>query len=291
MSLKFAYYPGCASKEITRESSDTTLKVAPLLDIELKEMPKANCCGAGLLKDYDYKLHLAMNARIFAEAEGMGLDIMTICSTCLMVMSTANSELKNDEKLLAETNELLGEAGLTYKGTIDIKHFLWVVMKEVGAEKLKGLVKRPLKGIRLASFYGCHTLRPSSVLGFDDPLNPTSMEEITAALGAESVDYDGRTKCCGFQADLVTEEVALAMTAKRLLSAKDSGAHSVVTPCPFCHINLDSYQSKAERVAGRKIDIPVLHFTQALGIALGLSSKDMGLDRHMVPLQDLLDSI
>lgn len=280
--LRYAYYPGCASQEMTKEANTSTRLVAKRLGIELFDMPKANCCGAGLLTDYDYELSIALNARIFAEAEAMGMDIMTICSTCLMVMSTANRDLKNDPELLARTNEILSVAGLSYSGNVKIRQLLWVLAEDYGLDRLKKEVVRPLDWLKIAPFYGCHSLRPSDALGFDDPQRPWSLEAVIKALGAEAVDYDGKTKCCGFQADLVTQETAVAMTAKRLLGGKERGADCFVTPCPFCHINLDNYQGLAEKRASKKISMPVFHLAQITGLALGMDAHEMGLSRHLV---------
>jgi succinate dehydrogenase / fumarate reductase cytochrome b subunit len=280
--LRYAYYPGCASREITKEADQTTRLVAERLSIELHDMPKANCCGAGLLNDYDYELSMAMNARIFAEAEAMGMDILTICSTCLMVMSAANRDLRNVKGLLDRTNEVLSKTGLYYSGKVNVKHLLWVLAKDYGIENLKKKVQRPVNWLKVAPFYGCHTLRPTDALGFDDPKNPSSLETVIKALGAEVVDYSGKTKCCGFQIDLVEEDTAVAMTAKRLLSAKERGADCVITPCPFCHINLDNYQTLADKKAGRKIELPVFHLSQLVGIALGLRTDEIGASRHLI---------
>jgi len=282
MTLRYAYYPGCASQAITKESNDTTRKAAALLGIELCDMPAANCCGAGLLKDYDYMLHLSLNARIFSQAEKMGLDILTICSTCLMIMRTANDDMKRDAGLLEKVNRILFEAGLEYKGTIEVKQLLWVLKKDYGLERLKKKVTRPLDWLKAAPFYGCHSLRPSSALGFDDPENPTSLEDVLRSLGARVVEYGGRTKCCGFQADLVNLDSAVALTADRLLDAKNNGADCVVTPCPFCHINLDNYQAMAEKKAGTKISLPVFHLSQMVGLSMGMTPVELGLHRHLV---------
>ncbi len=287
-TLKYAYYPGCASQAITKEANLSTRKIAKVLGIELYDMPKANCCGAGLLTDYDYELYLALNARIFAQAEEMGMDIMTICSTCLMVMSTANRDLKNDPKLLEKTNEVLAAAGLRYNGTIKIKQLLWVLAEDYGLENLKRKTTRPLKNMKIAPFYGCHSLRPSDALSFDDPENPQSLDAVIAAIGAEPVEYDGKTKCCGFQVDLVTEDTAVEMTGKRLMDAKDEGGNCMVTPCPFCHINLDNYQGMAEKKIGHKIDMPVFHLAQMVGLALGMTAEDLELSRHLVSARDIL---
>jgi len=287
-TLKYAYYPGCASQAITKEANSTTRKIAEILGIELHDMPKANCCGAGLLTDYDYGLYIALNARIFAQAEEMGMDIMTICSTCLMVMSTANRDLRNNPELLKKTNEILAAAGIRYNGTVKIKQLLWVLVEDYGLENLKKKVKTPLKNLYAAPFYGCHSLRPSDALGFEDPERPWSLEAVIASLGAKPVEYGGKTKCCGFQVDLVREDVAVEMTGKRLLDAKMQGGACMVTPCPFCHINLDNYQGMAEKKNNQKINMPVFHLSQLVGLALGMTAEELELSRHLVSAMDVL---
>jgi len=287
-ALKYAYYPGCASQEMTKEANETTRLVAKELGIELHDMPKANCCGAGLLTDYDYDLYIALNARIFAEAEEMGMDIMTICSTCLMVMRRANADLKGSPELMAKTNEILGRAGLRYTGAVEVKQLLWVLAGDYGLENLRKKVVKPLEWLKVAPFYGCHSLRPSDALGFDDPAKPWSLEATIKALGAEPVEYAGKTKCCGFQVDLVNEETAETMTAKRLLDGKERGADCFVTPCPFCHINLDNYQSLAEKRVSKKISMPVFHLAQLVGLSLGFKAEEMGLSRHLVSPESIL---
>ncbi|MBE9528292.1 MAG: CoB--CoM heterodisulfide reductase iron-sulfur subunit B family protein [Proteobacteria bacterium] len=286
--LNYAYYPGCASQEITKEANSTTRLVAKKLGIELHDMPKANCCGAGLLTDYDYDLYIALNARIFAEAEEMGMDILTICSTCLMVMSRAVHDLKTKPGLLEKTNEVLAKAGLHYSGNVKVKHLLWVLAKDFGVDRLAREVTSPLGPLKAAPFYGCHSLRPSDALGFDDPEKPWSLEAVLRAIGAEVVEYTGKTKCCGFQVDLVTEETAIEMTGTRLLDAKAQGAECIVTPCPFCHINLDNYQNSAEKQLDADIGLPVFHLAQMVGLALGLKASHMGMSRHMVSAEKIL---
>lgn len=267
---------------MTKEANESTRLVAAELGIDLHDMPKANCCGAGLLTDYDYDLYLALNARIFAEAEQMDMDIMTICSTCLMVMSRANHDLMEDPVLLEKTNAVLEKAGLHYSGNVKIKQFLWVLAGDYGLDKLKQKVVKPLNWLKVAPFYGCHSLRPADALGFDDPMKPWSLEATVEALGAETVDYRGKTRCCGFQVDLVSEQTAEVMTARRLLDGKDKGANCFVTPCPFCHINLDNYQKLAEKKVSEKISMPVFHLAQLVGLALGMNPNQLGLSRHLV---------
>lgn len=286
--LRYAYYPGCVSQHMTREANDTTRKVASILGIQLHDMPKASCCGAGLLTDYDYPLYLAINARIFAEAEAMGMDILTICSTCLMVMSTANRDLLASPALLEKTNEVLAKAGLKYNGTVKVKQLLWVLAADYGLENLRKKVVKPLAWLKAAPFYGCHSLRPSDALGFDDPDKPASLEKVIEALGAEAVEFRGKTRCCGFQVDIVTEETAVKMTGMRLLEGKGQGANCFVTPCPFCHINLDNYQGLAEKAVGAKIQMPVFHLSQLVGLSLGMSPAELGLGRHLVSPESVI---
>lgn len=273
---------------MTKEANQTTRLVAERLGIELHDMPKANCCGAGLLTDFDYELYIALNARIFAEAEAMGMDIMTICSTCLMVMSTANRDLQKYPRLLDRTNEILSKAGLHYSGNIKVKQLLWVLADDYGLGKLKKKIVKPLNWLKVAPFYGCHSLRPSDALGFDDPQKPWSLEAAIEALGAEVIEYKGKTKCCGFQVDLVAEETAERMTGTRLLDGKGKGANCFVTPCPFCHINLDNYQGLAEKRVGQKITMPIFHLSQLVGMALGMNAGELGLSRHIVSSEKLL---
>ena len=289
--MQYAYYPGCASQEITKEANETTREVAEILGIELHDMPAANCCGAGLLTDYDYDLSVTLNARIFAQAEKMGMDIMTICSTCLMVMNTVNRDLIRDPKLLEKTNGVLRKVDLTYSGNTKVKLLSWVLVEDYGLDNLKKKIVKPLHGLKVAPFYGCHSLRPSDALGFDDPEQPTSLDDIIKTLGGDVVEYKGKTKCCGFQVDLVSEDTALEMTGKRLLDAKDEGGVCVVTPCPFCHINLDSYQKLAEKKIDSQLSLPIFHLAQLVGLALGMNADTLKLSRHLVSAERLLNEL
>ncbi len=287
--LKYAYYPGCASQAITKEADITTRKVAELLGIELVDMPAANCCGAGLLKDYNLELHLTLNARIFSQAERMGLDILTICSTCFMTMNTARKELAENPELFDKVNRTLRETtGNEYSAKVRVKHLLWVLRDDYGFERLKKEIKSPLTQLSIAPFYGCHILRPSEALGFEDPRDPSSLEALIEVVGARAVDYEGRTLCCGFQADLVNPDTAIRMTARRLEEAKRVGADCLLTPCPFCHINLDSYQEMAEKKLEARFSLPVFHLAQVVGLALGLQPEEVGLHRHLVSAEEIL---
>lgn len=282
--MKYAFYTGCAAKGACPELYQSAVKVANLLGIELEEMKSAACCGAGVIKEGDPDLSLAINARTFAQAEAKGLPVLTICGTCQGVLSSANKTLKEDPAARDRVNAMLAPDGITYRGTAEIKHLLWVLVQDVGLSTLRQAVKRSLAGLRVAPFYGCYILRPSKDLGFDDPNHPTSLEELIVALGGERIDYASRIKCCGFPLALENEPMALAMSGNATAEAKREGANCMVTPCPLCHMSLDIYQERAGQQRGERLDMPVFHLPQLVGLALGLSEQDLGLPRHMVPV-------
>jgi len=287
VTLKYAYYTGCAAKGVCPELHESTLAVAKALGIELIELTASSCCGAGVIGELEHDMQLAMNARNLAQAEHLGLDMMTVCGTCQGVLSRAHKEL-SDTGTRERVNGVIAEAGGVYMGRATPMHLLWVLIKDVGLARLEQKVVRPLKGLKVGPFYGCYILRPSEYLSFDDPYNPKSLEQVIRALGAEPVDYSGRTKCCGFPIVLEQEQNAMRMVGTNLLEARDKGADCLVTPCPLCHMNLDLYQTRAEKEMHRPIELPILHLPQLVGLALGLRPSDLGLQRNMVDTSPLI---
>jgi succinate dehydrogenase / fumarate reductase cytochrome b subunit len=262
------------------------------LDIGLQEMPGASCTGAGVLQEKNEFLGDALNARTFAMAEALDIQIMTICSTCQGVMSQANRRMKKDPEYLAKINVELAEEGLEYKGTADPKHLLWIIIEDYGLDKLETLITKPLAGIRLAPFYGCYLVRPTEALDFaDNPERLTSLERLIETLGATVVDFSGKTRCCGFPILTINERNSMAMVSKHTAEAKDLGADAMITPCPLCHLNLDAFQPRASAQAQRSIDLPIIHMPQAIGLAMGISPKDMGLQRHIVSTKPLITKL
>jgi len=289
--MKYALYTGCAAKGACPELYQSSLKVIQRLGLEVVELTEATCCGAGVIREGDPELSLAINARTFSMAETMGLNVMTICGTCQGVMSSAQKQLKEEAGQLDRVNALLAMDHRKYSGTTQVKHLLWILVKEVGLNRLKQYVVRPLNGLRVAPFYGCYILRPSWDLGFDDPVNPSSLESVISALGAEPVNYSGRTKCCGFPLILENEDIAMGMAGANLGGAKEMGADCLVTPCPLCHMSLDLYQERAEQKVGERLGLPILHLPQLVGLAMGFTSEDLGLARHMVSVGKVLEKV
>ncbi len=289
--MKYALYPGCAAKGATPELFQSTMAVIGRLGIEVTELTASSCCGAGVVGEADPEGALALNARTFAQAERLGLDVMTICGTCQGVMGGANRKLKSDPALLQRVNRLLQPEGLAYRGTVQVKHLLWIVVREVGLETLKDEVQVTLGDLKIAPFYGCYILRPSWDLGFDDPEHPDSLDKVIRTVGAEPVDYGGKIKCCGFPIILEKEDIALAMNGANLKQAKDGGADAMVTPCPLCHMSLDIYQERAGRKVGANLNLPVLHLPQMLGLAMGVPAEDLGVQRHLVPVDAIVRAV
>jgi len=291
MALRFALYPGCAAKGATPELYQSTMAIVGRLGIDVVELAASSCCGAGVVTEAEPEVALALNARTFAQAERLGLDVMTICGTCQGVMGAANKQLKTEPGLLDRINRLLEPEGIVYRGTVQVKHLLWIIVREIGVRKLGEQVSVPLRTLRIAPFYGCYILRPSWDLGFDDPENPASLEQVIRALGGEAVAYAGRTKCCGFPIILEKEAVAMAMSGTNIKEAKEQGADCMVTPCPLCHMSLDIYQDRAGQAVKTPLNLPILHLPQLLGLAMGIPGKELGLARHLISVDSIVRRI
>ena len=249
--------------------------------MELVEMKDVGCTGAGVLSS---EVSDPINARTFAKAEKMGLPILTICSTCQGVMSQANHRLQNDPAYRERINrEFLADEGLEYKGTTVVKHLLWALMEDVGIDKVKAQVVKPLAGLKLSAFYGCFLRRPSEIMA-PKPYGgrKTYIEDLIRALGGEVVDIAGKSKCCGFPILTHNERNSLEMAGNHTSEAREKGADGMVTPCPLCHLSLDGNQPRAAKQKGKKIDIPIIHVPQLVGMAMGMTPKDLQMRRHIV---------
>ncbi len=291
MTSRFAFWAGCVSKGACRELSVSTKIVAERLGIELVELEANTCTGAGVIGERDPAAAYALNARNLAIAERTGLPMLTQCSTCQGVLSQVNLAFKKDPKLLERANDAIRPEGYTYSGGQAVKHLLWVLAGDIGPAKLRKKVVRPLTGLRVAPFYGCYILRPSEALGFDDANDPKSMETVIEALGATPVRYEGRTKCCGFPISMMNNDASLRMAGTHLLDAKQNGANVLCTPCPLCHLNLDSRQPDVERHMKKDIGLPVLHLSQLVALALGVDPKELKLPTHIVDTRPVIEAL
>jgi len=281
--MKFALFTGCVAKGATRELMLSTTKSAEGLGIEFVEMKSAACCGAGVVSEKNPILADALNARTFAIAEEKNLDIVTICSTCQGILKKTECQVDSDPAYKEKINNVLEGGGHKYAGgKIKIQHFANVLATEEGLSLLRAKVKRPLTGLKTAAFYGCYVLRPSELSLYEDPDNPTGMEEIFKILGATPVYYDSRTKCCGFPIVMMNKEASHDMAGNALIDAIDSGADCVVTGCPLCHLSLDAYQPEIDKMNKKGYSIPILHLPQLVALALGYSPQELGMDKHII---------
>jgi succinate dehydrogenase / fumarate reductase cytochrome b subunit len=287
MNRKYAYLPGCSAQGTCSELGTTVRAVADLLKFELIELKNAGCTGAREFRAINENLHLTANGRILALAEQVGCDLMVVCDTCLLNLTEVNQRLKTDEAARAAVNRSLALDQLTFKGTIDVKHFVTVLAEDLGEEYVRSRVVHPLNGLRVAPFYGCHIQRPRTAHAAGGNSEPVDLDRVCEWLGADIVQYEGSTKCCGFHVVSTEERIAVRMSGSNLSNAKQSGAQCVVTPCPLCHTVMDAYQPSIEHEMKAKIDLPVLHLPQLVGLAIGLAPEALGLERHVVDSRGL----
>jgi len=291
MARRVAYWPGCVSRGFTPELHGSMALVAPLLDLELIELERGNCCGAGVIAEHNQELADTLNARTFALAQQTdGELMMNICSTCQGAQSECQERLDANKEYRDHVNHTLAADGLTYEKGLTNKNFLWMLVEEIGLEALRSKVKRPLENLKVGPFYGCYIVRPSDRLGIDEERpRDRYLDWVIEALGGTVIAYAGSHKCCGFPVITMNKEVSLRQAGRHLGDAADAAADCVVTPCPLCHLNLDLQQPLAERVVGRSLDMPVLHLPQLVGLALGLEPKELGLNRHVVKPTTVID--
>jgi succinate dehydrogenase cytochrome b subunit len=288
-----AYYKGCLASLSAKELDISTQALAPKVGLELIELEAVTCCGAGDIHEAEPDYYLHLNARILAYAEDTGADtLMTVCNVCTLNLRQANHALRGDAALLERVNRNLVSVGApAYSGSVDVQHFLWLVAAGDGYELLKTVAHKGLQGLKIAPFYGCQILRPSKLLGFEDPDKPSSLERIIEACGGESIDYPAKIKCCGFPIIQAREDVALAELIQPIEQAKEAGADAMVTPCPLCHLSLDAWQLKLKEQTGKDFQMPVLHLSQLIGVAAGLDGSELKFKRHIVSVDPVIDKL
>jgi len=296
MTLKYAYFPGCVAQGACRELYQSTGALTRALGIELIELKKAACCGSGTFKEDSQLLEDTVNARNIALAEDLNLPLLTHCSTCQGVIGNVDERLKDahqsDPAYLDQVNHLLKEEGCSpYRGSTEVKHLLWALVGDFGLDELQRRVTRKLSGLKCAAFYGCYLLRAQKHIPFDDPHAPESMENVFRAIDATPIYYRGRTQCCGWPLSSYATTQSFQMAGGHIREAIAVGADCMVTPCPLCHLNLDSRQPEVEQVIGEKLGLPVLHLSQLVALAIGVSPQELGLDRHIVSTRPVLEKL
>jgi heterodisulfide reductase subunit B len=287
---KYLMFLGCAIPYRVSAFEISARKVFGRLGIELQEMPEFNCCGLPL-DPVSHEMMLILAARNLALAEREGLNIVTLCPGCAGTLKKVNRMLKLDKDLRDDINGHLKDAGLEFKGTSDPKHFMQLLIEDVGLKKIKDSVSRPLTMLKVAEHNGCHILRPKEFIGFDDPEDPKALKTLIEATGATCLDYMDETECCGAPSVGVSDKVALQLAKDKLSHLKMVDAEAMITICPFCHIMYDTNELRIEKMFNEVYGIPILHYPQLLGLAMGMKPEDLAFNELRVDVSKILSKV
>ena len=280
---KYALYPGCVMPTEQYAYEMSVREVFPLLDVELVDLKSFSCCGEPL-KSVNQMLAIALSARNLAIAEKEDLDVFSPCPMCHLALSECKRILCSDQQMLEKVNNFLSDEGLKYTGSTKLFHTVDLLYDVIGIEKIKKRVKNPLKNIKLATHYGCHTIRPSEIGRIDDSENPMKMEKILEAIGAKTSDYPEKLDCCGGLLNANLPESALTKTGQKLQSVQKLGFDGFVDTCPWCHRQYDAKQTKAGEIVAAKLEVPVFYLTQLLGLSFGISKEKLGINFNLSPV-------
>ncbi len=277
--MNFSYYPGCSLHSTGCEYNDSVQAVFRALDIQLHELEDWNCCGASSAHIVSHELALALPARNIAIAQKVGRDVVMPCAACFNRHKSADYALRNDDQMRSFLEKA---AGFRYTGTVAIRPLLDVVGNDIGLERVKELVRRPLTGLKAVGYYGCLLVRPAKITGFENPDNPTLMNHLLEALGAEARPWAYATECCGGGLSLTKASVASRLVTRLVNYAREAGAEAIVTSCPLCQVNLEMRQGNQEKM-------PVFYFTELMGLAFGLEEARKWWAKHLISPMKMLE--
>ena len=284
--MEFALFLGCTIPARLNQYESSSRAVLEKLGVGLVDIREFNCCGYPL-RNIDFKVFILSSARNLALAEKKNLNVMTLCKCCYGSLKKADYLLKENASLKKEVNATLEKEGLTYEGRIEVKHLLSVLHKDIGIEAIKGKIAMTFKGLKIATHYGCHALRPSQVVGFDDPVAPTLFDQLVEATGAESIEWPMKLECCGAPLWGVNDKLSMDLTLKKLTDGKKSGADYVCAACPYCHIQFDTVQKMILSQRNVNHPLPSILYTQLLGMSMGVEKKSLGLEMNEIPISQI----
>ncbi len=283
--MKIPYYPGCTLNTVAKHFEDSARESAVTLGFELEELTEWNCCGASFPQTPDNIMGLTAPAKVLVEGKKAGDQLTTLCSVCYNVLKRTSKALADDKEKCETVFEFIEEE---YDGSLTINHYLEILRDQVGFDKIKESVTRSLKGLKMGAYYGCMLLRPFEDMGIDDHEAPTIIEDLLKALGAEPIDFPNKIECCGAHLALGETDVVEELSGSVMGSAVESGAEVIITSCPLCQYNLEESQAKlAEKIEGYT-SVPIVYFTQVLGLALGQKENTLGFDKNVWDLRPLL---
>ncbi len=287
----YAIFLGCTIPARQPNYELSARKTLEKLGIELVDLENFTCCCPPPIQSINLDSSLAIAAYNICLAEEAGLDIVALCNGCFESLAMANAVLKNDKELKAHINEVLGKVSKEFKGTIEVKHFPQVLMEDIGLETIKEKIVKPLKDLKVAPFYGCHSLRPSKLLQLDDPERPQIFENLLEALGAEPLEYRNKLKCCGGLLKGISDDTALELAREKLANTTKAGADCISTLCPFCFVALDIGQLQVKSKFNEVYDMPILHYSELIALALGVDPEELALKSHKVKTDKIIEKI
>ena len=287
----YALFLGCTIPARQPNYELSARKALAKLGINLVDLADMTCCCPPPIQSIDLETSLAVAAYNICLAEEANLNLVALCSGCFESLAMANVMLKEDDHLKAKINRILSKAGKEFQGNKEVKHFLQVLMEDVGLKRLKQNISKPLSKLKVAPFYGCHALRPSELLKLDDPERPSLLENLVEALGAEIVEYRNKLKCCGGLLRGISDDLALNLAREKLVNTSKAGADCIVTLCPFCFVALDIGQMQVKAKFQETYDIPVLHYSELLALALGIDPQELALQTHEIKTDEILSKI
>jgi len=290
VGIKYLIFLGCAIPYRVSAYEISARKVLAKLGVELVEMPEFNCCGLPL-DPVSHEAMLILAARNLALAEQQGLNILTLCPGCAGTLKKVNKILKEDKTLREQINSHLKDAELEFKGTVTTKHLLQLLKEDIGIDAIRNAVVNPLTNLKVAEHNGCHILRPKEYIGFDDPEDPQTLKALIEATGATCLDYIDETECCGAPSVGVSDKVALQLARDKLNHIKMVDAQALITICPFCHIMYDTNELRIEKMFNEVYGIPILHYPQLLGLAMGMSPEELAFNELRVSTSKLITQI
>jgi len=287
----YALFLGCTIPARQPHYELSARKALPKLGIELVDLADMTCCAPPPLQSIDLETSLSIAAYNICLAEEADLNIVTLCTGCFESLAMANATLKKNERLKARVNRILSSAGKEFKGSKEVKHYLQVLIEDVGLDRLRKAIVKNLSNLKVASFSGCHALRPSELLKFDDPERPHIFDDLVEALGAKSIWYRNKLKCCGGLLRGYADDVALAIAREKIVNTTKADADCIATLCPFCFLTLDLGQILMKSAFHEEYNMPVLHYAELLSLALGIDPKELAPDFHKIKVDKVLNKI
>ena len=286
--MKYAYYPGCSAESTARDHHMSILEVAGALDIDMAELKGWTCCGSTPAHHTDRLLSLSLPAANLLKAQETGLSMVVSCAACFNRMKVANHEIRTNPDIKKQVANTLGEQ---YDGSVEIRHFIEILLEDIGIDRIQNAFTHSLNDLKVVSYYGCLLVRPHEVTGFDDPENPTSMDQLVKAMNGEALDWPHKVECCGGGFALSRPDIVIELSDSILGMAEAAGAQCITVACPMCQVNLDLRQKDINSKKNKNYNLPIVYITQLLGLCLGISPKKLGIKKCIVSPKPVIERL